>query len=303
MSPLPALLAAGAPLADLLRELAVQVWEDHRQELLYAVAAIAWATVRAAGRTVQSGNTGLKFSFGRAVRVVEPGFHLLVPFLQVIRTLPTRSRTLDLPSQRVTTLDGLVYDVDANLVYRVVDVRKALIEIDELERGMLQVLGLAVQEVLRARGRAELYASAALDGELSGLMAARLAMWGVEVERAGFPTIHPSRETVRVTQLAALGAERRGALSRLRASGTSETSGLALLGLPTRVLTRTQLLAERSLGVRRRRRLVRLRRRLEHEDRVARAAARQGREGFFTRRARLARERRARRAAEGSLVG
>ncbi|HVS17291.1 MAG TPA: SPFH domain-containing protein, partial [Planctomycetota bacterium] len=204
-------------IADWARRIGVWIWEDHKSEFFYAALAVVWTVVRAMGKTVESGQTGLKFSFGRAVAVVEPGFHPLIPFLQVIRTLPTRSRTLDLSAQRVVTDEGLVFEVDANLVYRVVDVRRALIEIDDLVRGMHQVLALSVQELLRPRGRAELYASDALDGELSRRMAERLEPWGVAVEHAGFPSLRPSAESLRITQLGRLGGERAAALVRMGA--------------------------------------------------------------------------------------
>jgi regulator of protease activity HflC (stomatin/prohibitin superfamily) len=237
------------------------MWANYAQELATGLVLALFAVVRAMGRTVDSGSTGLKFSFGRAVREVGPGFYPLLPFLQVIHTVPTRSRTLDLPAQRVTTLDGLVYEVDVNLVYRVVDVRRALVQIDDLERGMLQVLGLAVQEVLRARSRGELYASEALDAEVSRWMARQLAPWGVEVDRAGFPTIHPSAETTRVTQLEALGSEREAVYARLRKSGADGRSALALLGTPPRFEPRTKRLAAlaRVASVRRRSEVLALR--------------------------------------------
>ncbi len=292
-----------ADAAGLAGSILQKIWEDYRTEFFYALVAVVTAVVRASGRTVLSGNTGLRFSFGRAGMEVGPGFHLLLPFLQVIRTLPTRSRTIDLPEQRVTTLDGLVYEVDANLVYRVVDVRKALIEIDELERGMLQVLGLSVQEVLRGRSRGELYASEALDRELSQRMAERLTIWGVEVERAGFQTIHPSRETTRVTQLAALGAERVQALRSFEAAGVDTATGIALLGRTGRILTRRRLLAERAHLERRVKHKAALERRLDREEQDEKGDKAKARRNFFQRQAQRKLERRAQRAKEGSLVG
>jgi regulator of protease activity HflC (stomatin/prohibitin superfamily) len=288
VDPAPASYAART--LEFLRQWLDGVWEDHRHEFIYAGLAVISALVRAMGKTVESGNTGLKFSFGRATREVGPGFYPLIPFLQIIRTLPTRSRTLDLPAQRVTTDDGLVFEADANLVYRVVDVRRALIEIDDLERGMLQVLGLSVQELLRHRSRGALYASAELDGELSARMAERLAAWGVEVEHAGFPSLRPSLETTRVTQLASLGAERRLVLDQLTARGVSLDSSLALLGSPVRFVTRTKHLAARHRELSRLRRTAFLLREAQARMRAERLAARK-REGFFMRRAREERER------------
>jgi regulator of protease activity HflC (stomatin/prohibitin superfamily) len=287
-------LGAGAlleGLADWTRRIARLVWEDHKSEFFYALAAVVWAVVRAMGKTVESGQTGLKFSFGRAVRVVEPGFHPLIPFVQVVRTLPTRSRTLDLPAQRVVTDEGLVFDVDANLVYRVVDVRRALIEIDDLVRGMQQVLALSVQELLRPRARAELYASEELDTELSRRMAARLEPWGVAVERAGFPSLRPSRESLRITQLVRLGGERAAALGRLREHGVDPTAALALAGTAPRALIRSRVLAARGRVQRHARRRAWLVRQAAAQLARELSESRK-REGPFARHARRERERR-----------
>ena len=228
---------------------------DYRVEISYALFGLLAALVRAAGVTVVSGTTGLKFSFGRATRLCEPGFHPLLPFLQVVRVVPTRSRTIDLSTQRVTTLDGLVYSVDANLVYRVVDVRKALIEIDQLERGMLQMLGLGVQEVLRLRDRGSMRVSDRLDHDLRERLERRLEPWGVSIESAGFTTITPTAETLRLTQLSVLGATRADSLGRLEAGGVARRQALALLGPRGRFASRGQVLRERALTRRRRRRL------------------------------------------------
>ncbi len=225
---------------ELLGKLLDHVREEYFEEARYAAILIAVALVRAAGKTVVSGHTGLKFSFGRATRELGPGFHLLVPFLQVIRTLPTRDRTIDLPQQRVTTRDGLVYDVDANVVFRVVDVRRALIEIDDLDKGMLQMLGLGVQEVLRARGRTSMHVSDDLDAVLGETMARRLEPWGVEVRRAGFTSIEPSRRTMRVTQLAAGVGERERMLALLEKRGVERPLALAMLGAPALPQVRTR---------------------------------------------------------------
>ncbi len=200
------------------------------------------AFVRAMGVTVDEGQTGLKFSFGRATRVLTPGFYPLLPFLQSARVLPTRSRTLDLPAQRVETRQGLVFFADANLVYKVVDVRKALIEIDDLSKGMLQVLGISVQAVLRHAARAEIARSGALDTELSEVLARRLEPWGVAVERAGFKSITPDRATLRITQLASICQERRSIAEYLAGAGHPSWRAIALAGVRTRLEPRTKSL-------------------------------------------------------------
>ncbi|MEZ6014247.1 MAG: SPFH domain-containing protein [Planctomycetota bacterium] len=242
------------------RRLAWKFFDSFKDDLAFIVAASIAALLRAMGVTVESGQTGLLFTFGRAKRELEPGFHLLIPFAQTARKLPTRSRTMDLPAQRVTTYDGLVYLVDANFVYRITDVRKALIQIDDLERGMLQMLGLAVQEVVRAASGAEIGASGALDERFHLALDRRLAVWGVTVESAGFPSIRPSPRTLRITQLEKTVNERRRQLAELEPLLGDRASALALVG--TRRMPRTRARAMQRF-LRAHRRVIRLHRTLQ----------------------------------------
>lgn len=255
----------------------LELLRDH----LYLVGVALLSVIRATGVTVQSGTNGLLFSFGRARAVLQPGFRPLLPFLQVVRTIPTRQRTMDLPAQRVTTRDGLVWLVDASLVYRVTDVRKALIEIDDLAQGMRQMLVVSVQEVLRDSERAELRGTQELDARLALAMAPRLAPWGVEIERAGFTSVTPSPKTVLLTQLAQRVGERSAALERAEAV-LPRPLALALLGTSRTVRRRARLAREREILARRGRRVLRLFRRalprLRERELDARSQARLRRE-------------------------
>jgi len=227
-------------------------------DALYYIGAVVLAIVRASGVTVKSGSTGLIYTVGRVDRpvprgfrpllplvrklpfmsgcprqVLEPGFHPMIPFLQQARRLPTRSRTLDLPAQRVATPAGHVFVADANIVYRVVDIRKALIQVDDVVRGMTQMLTLGVQEVLRSAPIEQLRTGVGLDEALRANLEGKLAAWGVTVERAGFPTITPSPMTLRITQLGHQTEERQRQLRALLDSGADGPTMGAHAGLGT----------------------------------------------------------------------
>lgn len=223
----------------------------------FVVIAALYAFFRAFGTTVETGQHGLLFSFGRARRVIPPGFKPLIPFLQIVVKVPTRSRTMDLGAQRVTTADGLVYFVDTNVVYRIVDVSKALIEIDDVEKGMRQLLGLSVQEVVRAKRWTSLRLTEALDEELRRTMQGPLEAWGVALESVGFISARPSPKTLRITQLERLTASRGRQLARLDATGMPRSLSLPLVGDGRRITNRTGLVRARVDVQRRRRRLRR----------------------------------------------
>jgi regulator of protease activity HflC (stomatin/prohibitin superfamily) len=160
------------------------------------------------GTTVQTGWAGVLFSFGRAKKVLQPGFHPLLPIVQAVRKTPIRSITLDLPRQRVTTADDLVYDAVATIVYRVEDSIQAMTAVQDVRQGVLTLVPLLVHELLREQTGQSLANRPHLDAELTARARQALARWGLTVEQAGMSTIAPSRRTVRLTQLSARAGER-----------------------------------------------------------------------------------------------
>jgi regulator of protease activity HflC (stomatin/prohibitin superfamily) len=206
--------------------------KNHRVVTALAVLAL----LRLFGITVQSGSKGVLFVFGRVREELGPGFHFLVPFVTAARTIPVRSVTLDLPRQRITTADGLVYDVQANIVYRVADPKLALTQIDNLRHGIEAKLPLIVEDLLRSQTRAGILDFTSLEAELGARAEAALQRWGVTVEQAGFKSIAPTHKTLRLTQLLLLGAERERVVLELLAHGVTVNAALALMGADRRLV-------------------------------------------------------------------
>ncbi len=257
-------------------------------DALYLIIGVVSAIVRASGVTIETGYTGLKYTLGEVDRplpwvfrpfaavlrkvgvlkgdgnpVLEPGFHPLLPFLQRVRRVPTRQRTMDLPAQRVATNEGYVFHADANIVFRIVDVRKALIVVDDLVRGMNQMLTLGVQEVLREADLKDLQSGVGQENELAEKLALNLAekvrVWGVVVEGAGFPTITPSPRTLRITQARQNAMERALRVEQLTSPSANPTAtdrplsvASALGAVGTRRVFRTKARSGRAAAIRHR---------------------------------------------------
>lgn len=207
---------------------------EHPVETFLALLAL----LRLFGTTVQTGWKGVLFVWGRARRELEPGFHPLLPLVHAVRQTPVRSITLHLPRQHVTTADGLVYEVEVNLVYHVAEPLRALVQIDDLRKGCETLLPLLVQGLLHGQTREALQDRRTLDEELAARADRALQRWGVRVEQAGFLTIAPSRKSLRLTQLALRVAERRRILEDYVTRGLSPAVAVALLGSDQRPVSR-----------------------------------------------------------------
>lgn len=100
---------------------------------------------------VYEGQHALKFTLGRAGPVVGPGVHWKWPIVQKFKVKDTKHTTLDLEPQVIQLADDLVYEVDCKVLYQIVNLRKAVIEIDDLVTGLKNRVVLAVQQVVGAR--------------------------------------------------------------------------------------------------------------------------------------------------------
>jgi regulator of protease activity HflC (stomatin/prohibitin superfamily) len=188
------------------------------------------ALARASHRVVESGQVGVKFSFGKVVGVMEPGWHFLLPLVQALQMVQVRERTLELEDQQVTTLEGLVWQVHAAVVYQVEDPARAVVEVADLEAGLRDVLVLGVADVLRDRSVEAVRAEREeMDQRLALSLQQAAAAWGVKIHHASLVSVAPVGRSLRLSQLEASVQAARAAWAQTEPA-LGGRLGLGLLG-------------------------------------------------------------------------
>ncbi len=178
---------------------------------------------------VYDGQHALKFTLGRAQDVVGPGVHFKLPILQKFEVEETKHTTLDLEPQVIQLSDDLVYEVDCKVLYRIVDLRKAIIEIDDLVTGLKNRVVMAVQHVVSRKDRHTVTRTAQMIDEIVAELAPVEEHWGVHILQFGFSNISPSPTTLEITQLELLAREKHGLYDRFREAGLSDEAAVALV--------------------------------------------------------------------------
>src|SRR5262245_59134940 len=165
---------------------------------------------------VYDGQHALKFTLGRAGAVVGPGVHFKWPIVQTYRVRETKDTTIELEPQTIQLRDELVYEVGARAVYQIVDLRKALIEVDNLVTGLKNRMVLAVQRVVKGRDRDSIRDLPAMVAAVRDELRPVEEQWGIALREFGFSTFSPTPETLEITQLGKLAEEKLVLFQRFR---------------------------------------------------------------------------------------
>lgn len=72
-------------------------------------------------KIVQQHEKGLAERFGRYRRTLEPGFQMIMPFIDKVQKVDMREQVADVPPQEVITKDNVVVTVDAVVYYQATD--------------------------------------------------------------------------------------------------------------------------------------------------------------------------------------
>lgn len=178
---------------------------------------------------VYDGQHALRFTLGRARAVVGPGIHFKFPLIQIFKVEETKHTTLDLEPQVIQLRDDLVYEVDCKVVYQIVNLRKAMIEIDDLVTGLQNRVVIAVQRMVSQQDRRTVKDVDRLCDLVREELREVEDQWGVRILQFGFSNISPSPTTLEITQLELLAREKLALYEHMRTEGLSEEAAVALI--------------------------------------------------------------------------
>ncbi len=133
-------------------------------------------------RIVQQYEQGVLFRLGRVIGIREPGLHLIVPFVDVLRRVSLRIVTMPIQSQGIITRDNVSVDVSAVAYFRVVDATKSVVAIENVAAAINQIAQTTLRKVVGRHTLDEtLSETDRINLDIRTILDVSTVEWGVEV--------------------------------------------------------------------------------------------------------------------------
>ncbi len=148
--------------------------------------------VALAVKIIQQYEQGLTERFGRYRKTLDPGFHLIIPFIENVRKVDMREQVVDVPPQEVITQDNVVVTVDAVVYYQATDPVKLTYNVANF---ILAATKLAQTNLRNVIGDMDLDAAftsrEVINTELRTILDEATDVWGTRVVRVEIQRIDP----------------------------------------------------------------------------------------------------------------
>ena len=99
-------------------------------------------------RQINQYEKGVKFTFGKFTSIMEPGWRLVWPIIQSYQKVDVRVKAVDVPDQNTITRDNVSVKVNAVIYYKVSDVAKSIIEVEDFRYAISQYAQTTMRNIV-----------------------------------------------------------------------------------------------------------------------------------------------------------
>ena len=167
---------------------------------------------------------GIKFSFGKFNKTMNPGWNFVIPIFQSYKKVDIRTKAVDVPEQDAITKDNVSVRINAVIYYKIFDASKAILEVENFQYAVSQLAQTTMRNVVGSVSLDELLAEREkLSESICKIIDEATDPWGIKVENVELKDVSLPEEMKRVIARAAE-AERERAAVITKAQGEVEAA-------------------------------------------------------------------------------
>jgi len=130
------------------------------------------------------------FRLGKFARIAGPGLNMKIPLVENHIRVDTRLMTMDIKRQEVITKDNISCYIDAVVFYKVVDIKKAIIEVGNYLRNIEQQSLAALRDVVGEKELDELLSKKEIIAKaIKENVDKKVESWGIDIDQVKLQNI------------------------------------------------------------------------------------------------------------------
>lgn len=142
---------------------------------------------------------GIKFSFGKFSKIMQPGWNIVIPILQSYKKVDIRTKAVDVPEQEAITKDNVSIKINAVIYFKVFDASKAILAVENFMYAVSQLAQTTMRNAVGAVSLDELLGERdKISTEICSIIDQATDPWGIEVENVELKDIALPEEMKRV---------------------------------------------------------------------------------------------------------
>lgn len=99
-------------------------------------------------REIKEYQRGVKFTFGKFSKVMDPGWRLVIPVFQSMQKVDIRTKAVDVPDQDAITQDNVTVKLNAVIYYRVANASKAILSVENFYWAISQLAQTTMRNIV-----------------------------------------------------------------------------------------------------------------------------------------------------------
>lgn len=193
-------------------------------EFIIFLLIIAIVVVLISIRQVNEYERGVKLRFGKYSKILNPGWHVILPIIESMSKVDIRTKAVDVPEQDAITKDNVSIRINAVLYYKIFDASKAVLAVENYRFAVAQLAQTTMRNAVGAVSLDELLSERdKISEEICKLVDLATDPWGIKVENVELKDVALPEEMKRVIAKVAE-AEREKIAVITKAAGEVEAS-------------------------------------------------------------------------------
>ncbi len=188
-------------------------------------------------RIINQYERGVVLRLGRYSRTLDPGFRVIIPYIDKMIKVDIRTTPMDIPKQEVITRDNVTVNVDAVVYARVIDAQKAVLETTNYSYATSTFAQTALRDITGNFDLDEILSKRdEISAQIREIVDAQTDNWGIDIQSVRLQNIELPADMKRaMAKQAEAERERRAAII----SAEGEKSAATAVAEAARMLAQT----------------------------------------------------------------